>query len=400
MKTHKTKVVTIVGARPQFVKAAVVSSALQATNSFCEIMVHTGQHYDENLSAVFFSDLGMKPPAYNLAIGSGGHGRQTGRMLEKLEQLLVKEQPQWVIVYGDTNSTLAGALAAAKLQIPIAHVEAGLRSYNRIMPEEINRVLTDHLSDLLLAPTESARQNLAREGIDGPRVKVVGDVMYDAALSYSRKAAEKSKILDRLTLEANNYIVATVHRAENTTCEKRLSVIFEALSQTATQLRVIMPIHPRTRKILEQTQALIHASRHIELIEPLGYLDMMMLLKNGRVVVTDSGGVQKEAFFCSVPCVTLRTETEWVELIRIGWNRLAPPHDTATVMCALHSALEEVAPPTVSNLYGDGHAADCIAQHLLYSDVPKRRLTMPRSDQTTDHEEIASHFPNNDHTEI
>ena len=289
------------------------------------MLVHTGQHYDENMSEVFFQELEIPKPDYYLGIGSGTHGAQTGRMLEAIEQVLLQIVPDLVLVYGDTNSTLAGALAAVKLHVPVAHVEAGLRSYNRRMPEEINRVLTDHASDLLFAPTEAAVENLKQEGISSNRIFLVGDVMYDASLYYGAKAERESRILQQLGLRPKQYVLATIHRAENTDDAQRLRSIFDGLELAAKEIPVIIPLHPRTREALKQEAQLSKVAQHVLVIQPVGYLDMVMLEKHSRLIATDSGGVQKEAFFYNVPCMTLRSETEWVELVELGWNRLVPP---------------------------------------------------------------------------
>lgn len=356
------KVVTVIGARPQFIKAAAVSRVLR--KDYTEILVHTGQHYDQNMSDIFFEELEIPKPDYNLGIGSASHGAQTGRMLEVVESVLLKESPDWVLVYGDTNSTLAGALAAVKLHIPVAHVEAGLRSHNRRMPEEINRVLTDHSADMLFAPTLTAVENLRREGIPENKIYLVGDVMYDAALYYGTRAEQISNILDKLELEPGKYILATVHRAENTDDPARLKAIFEGLARAARELPVVLPLHPRTRAALEQEELLEKVTDFIKIIKPVGYLDMVMLEKNARLVATDSGGVQKEAFFYRVPCVTLREETEWVELVELGWNRLVPPLSPSVVVEGIYSALET--PRGLEGQpYGDGRSAERIVRHLF-----------------------------------
>jgi len=329
------KIVSVVGARPQFIKAAAVSRVLRSTEGVNEILVHTGQHYNANMSDVFFEELEIPRPDYNLGIGSGTHGAQTGKMLEAIEKVLMEEKPDWVLVYGDTNSTLAGALAAVKLHIPVAHVEAGLRSFNRRMPEEINRVLTDHASDLLFAPTKTAVENLRHEGIPEERIKLVGDVMYDAALYYAKKAERQSQILNKLGLNPKEYILATVHRAENTDDPVRLRVIFDAFCEIAREIKVVLPLHPRTREALIKSGMYDKVASCICLTEPVGYLDMVMLEKNARLIATDSGGVQKEAFFYRVPCVTLREETEWVELVELGWNFLARPISKETIIAAI-----------------------------------------------------------------
>ncbi len=350
----RMKIISVVGARPQFIKAAVVSKALRSREGVKEIIVHTGQHYDENMSQMFFEEMEIPPPDYYLRVGSGPHGQQTGRMLERIEEVLLKEKPDWVLVYGDTNSTLAGALAAAKMHIPLAHVEAGLRSFNRRMPEEINRVLTDHMADILFAPTKTAVENLRREGIPQERVHLVGDVMYDAALFYGEMAEKKSSILSKLHLKPRGYILATVHRAENTDSAARLRAIFCGFQLAAAEngLVVVVPLHPRTRSALEregllrfhlekQELTLAFGCAGVKLVGPVGYLDMLVLEKNARLIATDSGGIQKEAFFFRVPCITLRGETEWIELIESGWNRLVPPVNAEAVAEGIRKALIE-----------------------------------------------------------
>lgn len=337
------KVLTVVGARPQFVKAAPVSRAL-AHAGIEEALVHTGQHHDAKMSQVFFDELGIPAPRHNLEIHGGSHGDMTGRMLSTLEPVVIDERPDLVLVYGDTNSTLAGALVAAKLHIPIAHVEAGLRSFNRRMPEEINRILTDHVSALLLCPTRTAVDNLAAEGITRG-VHMVGDVMYDATLLARRIAETRSSILDELGLEAGRYALATVHRAENTDDPARLAGILAWLRERAQSHRVVLPIHPRTRT---RAAAAGLSFDGIVTCEPVGYIDMARLLADAVAVYTDSGGVQKEAYFHRTPCVTLRDETEWVETVECGWNRLwqgpdyAPRRDIAD--------------------YGEGRAAEAIVE--------------------------------------
>ncbi len=312
------KVVSIIGARPQFIKCAPVSRELRHLAQ--EVLVHTGQHYDDSMSGVFFRELGLPEPEYHLGVGSGPHGRQTGEMLAKIEDILLREQPDVVLVYGDTNSTLAGSLSASKLHVPIAHVEAGLRSFNRKMPEEVNRVLTDHLSDLLLCPTETAVENLNREGIT-KGVHLVGDVMYDALMDAAERARQTSKVLGRLGLEAGGYLLATVHRAENTDDLSRLHGIMAALRAIAESGRtVVFPVHPRTRKQLAKLS--FCSPKNFLMIEPVPYLDMVLLEAMAQLIATDSGGIQKEASWLRVPCVTLRDETEWIETVASGWNRL------------------------------------------------------------------------------
>ncbi len=358
------KLVTIVGARPQFIKAAVVSSALAETGGVQECLVHTGQHYDPGLSDIFFRELAIAPPDHTLGVGSGGHGAQTGQMLAAIETVLQLEQPQGVLVYGDTNSTLAGALAAAKLNFPVAHVEAGLRSFNKAMPEEINRVLTDHLSTLLFAPAASAVDNLAREGIAGGHVVVTGDVMYDAVRHYGRRAEQQSNILAKLDLTAQGYVLATVHRAASTDDPATLAAIFDALATIAADRPVVLPLHPRTRAAL-QTAGLSDLARPgLRLIPPLGYLDMQRLAAAAALVVTDSGGLQKEAFYHRVPCVTLRAETEWTELVECGWNTLAPPVAADSMAAVINQVLAAGPPAPAPAIYGDGTAARQIARAL------------------------------------
>jgi len=373
------KICTIIGARPQFIKAAAVSRAIAAHNRLTpnaspltEVIIHTGQHYDDGMSAVFFRELEIPEPKYNLAIGSGSHGAQTGQMLAAIEKVLIEEKPDWVLIYGDTNSTLAGALAAAKLHIPIAHVEAGLRSFNRRMPEEINRVVADQLSTLLLCPSQVAVDNLAAEGIVSPltpdasrltpNVIITGDVMADALQFAATKASAQSDILNRLGLQPQRYILATVHRAENTDDPRRLSNIMAALAELAEREPVILPLHPRTRKILEATH-LLHLTpnaSHLTLLDPLGYFDIIALEKSARMLLTDSGGMQKEAYWLKVPCITLRDETEWVETVASGWNVLTGA-DRDRIITAVHSFKPPADHPP---LYGDGKAAEKILSVL------------------------------------
>jgi UDP-GlcNAc3NAcA epimerase len=363
------KIVNLVGARPQFVKAAVVSRALRAVEGLREVLVHTGQHYDDNMSRIFFEELEIPQPDYNLGIGGGTHGQNTGRMLEAIEAVLLKEKPHAVLVYGDTDSTLAGALAAVKLHIPVAHVEAGLRSFNRRMPEEINRVLTDHASDLLFVPSETALRNLLREGIDEDRIKLVGDVMYDAALYYGAKAERESRILDRLGLKPKEYLLATVHRAENTDDPERLGAILEALALLHKEISVVFPVHPRTQK-RARAFGLEKYLKQVLAIEPVGFLDMIMLEKYARLIFTDSGGVQKEAYFYRVPCVIVREETEWIELVEIGWNRLQPPRSAEALVEAVRHSLSSQGKEEHAHLYGLGDASQRIAGILFLSAKP------------------------------
>lgn len=352
-------IATIVGARPQFIKAAVVSRALREHHpEVREVLVHTGQHYDPNMSKVFFEELDIPRPDYNLGIGGGSHGQNTGRMIEAIESVLIQVRPDWVLVYGDTDSTLAGALAAVKLHFPVAHIEAGLRSFNRRMPEEINRILTDHASDLLFTPTDIATLNLATEGINGAKVKQVGDVMYDAALYYGAQAEQRSNILNQLDLTPKAYILTTLHRAENTDDPVRMASILDGLA--VARQPVVWPIHPRTRKRMKEFDLTVPAV--VRTIDPVGYMDMVMLEKHAALIVTDSGGVQKEAFFHLVPCLTLREETEWVETLACGWNRLVGAA-TGQLASAIQHPYVPGALPT--NLYGEGSSVMQICNALL-----------------------------------
>lgn len=359
-------VITIVGARPQFVKAAAVSRAIAAHNAdsdfgIRERIIHTGQHYDDNMSRVFFDELHIPQPAVNLEVGSGPHGQQTGAMLERIEKILLDERPDWVLIYGDTNSTLAGALAASKLHIPVAHVEAGLRSFNRRMPEEINRIVADCLSKLLFCPTMTAVQNLQNEGItDG--VHQVGDVMYDSVLYNTRLAQSSSRIVAKLGLEPRSFYLATIHRAENTDDPARLGGIVEAFSKL--RYPIVLPLHPRTRKTLGAGLAALEGK--VKIIDPVPYLDMLMLESNARMILTDSGGVQKEAYWFGAPCVTLRDQTEWVELVSSGCNKLAGADPEAILRAVRAFEQSDCLLPgqQSQNLYGDGQSAQKIVEVL------------------------------------
>lgn len=356
------RIATILGARPQFIKASVVSHAIEQTNGLSEILIHTGQHFDANMSDVFFAELGMKRPNYFLDIHGGSHGAMTGRMLEAVETVLIAEKPDAVLVYGDTNSTLAGALAAAKLHIPVAHIEAGLRSFNIKMPEEINRILTDRISHWLFTPTHTATANLRQEGYADAKITEVGDVMLDVALHHGSRVQANTGLMTRLGLTEKGYVLATIHRQENTDHPQRLASIVQALMTTARTLPVVWPLHPRTRGVLQKAGLLDALSSQVQLIEPVGYLDMVQLEKFAALIATDSGGVQKEAFFYQIPCVTLRDETEWVELVQAAWNRLAPPVNAAVLQTAITDALgsqgQAVQP------YGTGNAAEQIIKIL------------------------------------
>ena len=360
-----TKIVTIVGARPQFIKAAAVSRVLRKNTNFKEILLHTGQHYDNLMSEIFFEELELSQPDYNLKIGSGFHGKQTGEMLAGIEEILLKEKPDRVLVYGDTNSTLAGALAAVKLHIPIAHVEAGLRLSDPHVPEEINRIVTDQLSDILFAPTVTAVENLVREGISTLRIHQVGDVMYDVALYYSKKADQSSKILQTLKLEQKQYLLATIHRPENTDDRVRLQTIMSALCLIAEHMPVIFPLHPRTHKMLLTYNLLNNLPQGLQLISPIGFLDMLMLEKNASVITTDSGGVQKEAFFHQVPCVILYDKTVWTELVDLGWNFVVPPIEPDQIYSVVMRAVNTRG-DTKSKPYGDGYASEKIVKLFDY----------------------------------
>jgi len=358
------KIVTIVGARPQFVKAAVISCEMARRGGLHEVLVHTGQHYDNNMSGVFFEEMNIPRPAHLLEVGSKSHGVMTGRMLEKVEGVLCVEKPDIVLVYGDTNSTLAGALAAVKLHIPVAHIEAGLRSFNKRMPEEINRVLTDNMSSLLFCPTGTALENLANEGIIHG-VHHVGDVMYDAALTYGALAEKKSTVLANLDLESKSYSLATVHRAENTDYPERLESIIAAFVELATSRSpLVLPLHPRTAACIERQGLgpLIASNPGVRLVEPVSFLDMVMLEKHAKVILTDSGGVQKEAYFHGVPCVTLRDETEWVETVDAGWNTIASA-DKTRILAAESNCHDKL--KTAIDEYGQGHAAKVIVDLLI-----------------------------------
>ncbi|WP_078393564.1 non-hydrolyzing UDP-N-acetylglucosamine 2-epimerase [Shouchella patagoniensis] len=349
------KIVTVIGARPQFIKACMVSKRLRQDPSIQEVLVHTGQHYNANMSDVFFTQLNIPKPDYHLGIGSGSHGEQTGKMLIELEQVFIKEKPDAVLVYGDTNSTIAGSLASSKLHIPIIHVESGLRSFNRYMPEEINRIVTDHLSSLLFCPSQAAANQLKNEGIT-KGVYATGDIMYDAVLHYKAKAEKQSAILSQLNLTLKEYYVATIHRAENTDDLTRLSAIMEGLSKLGK--KVILPLHPRTKKQLQQLNAPIFTDKSSLLfIDPLDYFDMLALMSQAKAIVTDSGGVQKEAYMLRIPCVTLRDETEWIETVEAKWNRLADARNPTAILKAVQLAKEQSTYPA---LFGDGHSADQI----------------------------------------
>lgn len=365
------KLASIFGARPQFIKASVLHRALlKAYPEIKHLLIHTGQHYDNEMSQIFFTQLNIPQPDYNLEVGSASHGEQTGLMLIRIEKTLLQESPSWVIVYGDTNSTLAGALAASNLSLKLAHVEAGLRSYNRRMPEEINRVLTDHISDMLFCPTEVAVRNLRHEGIEKD-VFLVGDVMLDSLLFSIHKAQHSSDILSKFALIANTegqmvkpYFLVTVHRAENTDSVDKLKSIISALNRLAEdEIQIIFPVHPRTQKMLSHhKRSKLH--KGIELISPLPYLDILTLIKNASAVLTDSGGMQKEAYLLKTPCITLREETEWKETVESGWNCCAGT-DYEAIIKAVNCFREKGVPSAHPSFYGDGKAGEKIVEILL-----------------------------------
>ena len=378
----KKKILTVIGARPQIIKAAALSRAIQAqfASQLEEILVHTGQHYDENMSAVFFEELGIPQPHYNLAVGSGSHGHMTAAMLSGIEDILIKEQPSAVVIYGDTNSTIAAALAAAKIHIPVVHIEAGLRSFHKAMPEEINRIAADHMSTLLFVPTKAGMANLAKEGfelevqgkstIDTPHVYHCGDIMYDNSLYFAALSKEKSLLLKQLELTPEQYILCTIHRDSNTDDPIALQGIFEALLTLIDQtgLSVVLPIHPRTKNKIETLlsvafQERIAAQDKLQITAPAGFLDMIALEQNARLIVTDSGGVQKEAYFFAKPCVILREQTEWVEVVEAGAAILTGANQEKILDAATELLSRTI--QTRSDIFGDGYAATFICQKIL-----------------------------------
>jgi UDP-GlcNAc3NAcA epimerase len=375
------KIVTIIGARPQIIKAAALSRAIKNKfgSTIEEIIVHTGQHYDANMSGVFFDELQIPQPNYNLNVGSGSHAKQTATMLTGIEEVLLKEKPQAIVLYGDTNSTLSGAIAASKMQVPVIHIEAGLRSFNKTMPEEINRIMCDHVSTLLFSPTKAGYDNLVKEGFktdtkapynsNNPKIYHCGDVMYDNSLHFASIAEQTSKVLEKYTLQKNNFILATIHRDNNTDIPERLNALFSALFEIHQKNKtdVILPLHPRTKKCVDEflDKALlekIKSSKQFIICEPLPFLDMIMLEKNCSLVMTDSGGVQKEAFYFEKPCVILRPETEWVELLESGAAVLADA-DKNKILVAYNNFASHK--PSYPKLFGDGHAAEFICEELV-----------------------------------
>jgi len=376
------KLVTIVGARPQFIKAAAISRVIRekGAGTVKEILVHTGQHYDDNMSKVFFEQMEIPLPGYNLEVGSGNHGKQTGLMIMKLEEVLLKEEPDMVLIYGDTNSTLAGAIAASKLQIPVSHVEAGLRSFNKNMPEEINRILADHVSTLLFTPTKTAYDNLVREGFNpepdtpfsasNPKIIPCGDVMYDNALYYGKVAESHHGVFNQLKVDRDNYVLCTVHREQNTDNADRLNSILSCLNRVSKEKNVdiVMPLHPRTQKMMhylpdKKIVDEIRDNDRIILSDPLPYLEMLLLEKNSQLIMTDSGGVQKEAYFFRRPCIVLRQESEWKELLEIGTAILADTDQERII--AAYDQLTEKNLPDFPPIFGDGKASEQVVRSII-----------------------------------
>ncbi len=374
------KLVTVIGARPQIIKAAALSRAIRNhyADQIREVIVHTGQHYDDNMSQVFFDELQIPRPDYNLNVGSASHGVQTARMTEGIEDILIKERPDFIVLYGDTNSTLAGAIAAAKIHVPIVHIEAGLRSFNKAMPEEINRIVCDHCSTLLFTPTKAGLENLKHEGfpmgnerpytIDNPKVYHCGDIMYDNSLHFADIAEAKTNIIKRLELVDKPYILATIHRDTNTDRPERLGAIFKAMLQLAEESPIVLPLHPRTAKLLktnldENLQKQIYSSQNIKLIPPVSFLEMIALERHSQLVMTDSGGVQKEAYFFKKPCIILRPETEWVEIVQTG-NAILTDADEGRIMQAWQH-FESHPATNFPPIFGDGHAAEFMLSRIL-----------------------------------
>ncbi len=375
------KIITVIGARPQIIKAAAISRAIKNnfSDKILEVIVHTGQHYDENMSQIFFEELEIPFPNFNLNVGSGSHGEQTAKMLEGLENIYVQEKPDAVIVYGDTNSTIAGALAAAKIHIPVIHIEAGLRSFNKAMPEEINRIACDHMSTLLFTPTEIGQRNLLNEGIkndqkeaasiDNPKIYLCGDIMYDNSLYFSAMSEQKSEILKELEITTDEFILCTIHRDTNTDDTANLNAIFLALLriQKTSNLKIVLPLHPRTKEKLnshldENLLTELNQNKNFKIIPPLGFLDIISLEKNARLIITDSGGLQKEAFFFQKPCVILREQTEWIEIVENG-NALIAGANELKIISSVETLMKRT-DFTYPNLYGDGNAANFICKKI------------------------------------
>ena len=375
------KIITVIGARPQIIKAAAISRAIKNnfSDKILEVIVHTGQHYDENMSQIFFEELEIPFPNFNLNVGSGSHGEQTAKMLEGLENIYMQEKPDAVIVYGDTNSTIAGALAASKIHIPVIHIEAGLRSFNKAMPEEINRIACDHMSTLLFTPSETGHRNLLNEGIkndqkeaasiDNPKIYLCGDIMYDNSLYFSAMSEQKSEILKELEITTDEFILCTIHRDTNTDDTANLNAIFRALLriQKTSNLKIVLPLHPRTKEKLnshldENLLTEINQNKNFKIIPPLGFLDIISLEKNARLIITDSGGLQKEAFFFQKPCVILREQTEWIEIIENG-NALIAGANELKIISSVETLFKRT-DFTYPNLYGDGNAANFICKKI------------------------------------
>ena len=376
------KIVTIIGARPQIIKAAALSRAINTyyAHSIKEIIVHTGQHYDENMSQVFFNELGIPAPDDNLNTGSGTHGKQTAAMISGIEEILLSEKPQGIVLYGDTNSTLAGAIAASKIHIPVVHIEAGLRSFNKAMPEEVNRIMCDHVSTLLFSPTKTGYTNLQNEGFktdngkpynaNNPKIYHSGDVMYDNSLFFSEIADKKNTLLDKHQLTKQGFILATIHRNNNTDEPGRLNALFKALYRISEEnnIDIVLPLHPRTAKLLQynlnvELYSLVKSSKHFKLIEPVSFLEMIALEKNCSIVLTDSGGVQKEAFYFKKPCIIFRAETEWVELVNCG-SAIIADADEHNIMKA-YKILTEAVDLKFPEFYGNGKAAEFICEEMI-----------------------------------
>ena len=375
------KIITVIGARPQIIKAAAISRAIKNnfSDKILEVIVHTGQHYDENMSQIFFEELEIPFPNFNLNVGSGSHGEQTAKMLEGLENIYMQEKPDAVIVYGDTNSTIAGALAASKIHIPVIHIEAGLRSFNKAMPEEINRIACDHMSTLLFTPSETGHRNLLNEGIkndqkeaasiDNPKIYLCGDIMYDNSLYFSAMSEQKSEILKELEITTDEFILCTIHRDTNTDDTANLNAIFRALLriQKTSNLKIVLPLHPRTKEKLnshldENLLTEINQNKNFKIIPPLGFLDIISLEKNARLIITDSGGLQKEAFFFQKPCVILREQTEWIEIVENG-NALIAGANELKIISSVETLIKRT-DFTYPNLYGDGNAANFICKKI------------------------------------
>ena len=375
------KIITVIGARPQIIKAAAISRAIKNnfSDKILEVIVHTGQHYDENMSQIFFEELEIPFPNFNLNVGSGSHGEQTAKMLEGLENIYMQEKPDAVIVYGDTNSTIAGALAASKIHIPVIHIEAGLRSFNKAMPEEINRIACDHMSTLLFTPSETGHRNLLNEGIkndqkeaasiDNPKIYLCGDIMYDNSLYFSAMSEQKSEILKELEITTDGFILCTIHRDTNTDDTANLNAIFRALLriQKTSNLKIVLPLHPRTKEKLnshldENLLTEINQNKNFKIIPPLGFLDIISLEKNARLIITDSGGLQKEAFFFQKPCVILREQTEWIEIVENG-NALIAGANELKIISSVETLIKRT-DFTYPNLYGDGNAANFICKKI------------------------------------